>query len=74
MIHLQSFLLTKELATQLRLKEQYFVLLIPKKLVENYEILSSELSFDLVFENNRISLIGPESSQRETKTPDVFPT
>jgi len=69
--HLFTFLLSKELSAQLRLQEQHFVLLIPKKLIEKFN-LTSELSFDLIYENNRLSLLGPESTLRETKTLDVF--
>jgi len=57
-----SFLLTKELATQLKLQHQHYVVLIPKKFVE-----SSDLTFDLVIQNNRLSLIGPKL-QRVTAT------
>ena len=52
---LHSFLLTKELSTQLKLQNQHYVILIPKKFVT-----SSDPTFDLVIENNRLSLIGPE--------------
>jgi len=58
-----SFLLTKELATLLKLQHQHYVVLIPKKFVE-----SSDLTFDLVIQNNRLSLIGPEIP-RVTATP-----
>jgi len=50
-----SFLLSKDLATQLKLQNQHYVVLIPKKFVE-----SSDLTFDLVIQNGRLSLIGPE--------------
>ena len=53
-----TFLLSKELSSQLRLQEQYFVVLIPKKLVP-----FNELSFELIIENNRISLLGPKTNQ-----------
>ena len=49
-----SFLLSKELSTQLKLQNQYYVILIPKKFVT-----TSDPTFDLVLENNRISLLGP---------------
>ena len=55
---LPTFLLSKELSTQLRLQEQYFVVLIPKKLIP-----FNELSFELKIENNRISLLGPKTNQ-----------
>ena len=58
MTHLPAFLLSKELSAQLRLQEQHFVLLIPKKLVP-----FNELSFELIIENNRISLLGPKTNQ-----------
>jgi len=56
--HLPTFLLSKELSVQLRLQEQHFVVLIPKRLVP-----FNELSFELKIENNRISLLGPKTNQ-----------
>jgi len=56
--HLPTFLLSKELATQLRLQEQHFVVLIPKKLIP-----FNELSFEFIIQNNRISLLGPKTNQ-----------
>jgi len=50
-----SFLLTKELSTQLKLQNQHYVILIPKKF-----ITTSDPTFDLIIQNNRLSLIGPE--------------
>ena len=58
MTHLPTFLLSKELATQLRLQEQHFVVLIPKKLIP-----LNELSFELIIKNNIISLLGPKTNQ-----------
>ena len=58
MTHLHAFLLSKELSAQLRLQEQHFIVFIPKKLVP-----FNELSFELVIENNRISLLGPKTNQ-----------
>jgi len=52
---IHSFLLTKELATQLKLQNQHYIILIPKKFVT-----TSDPTFDLVIQNNRLSLIGPE--------------
>ena len=56
--YLPTFLLSKELSTQLRLQEQYFVVLIPKKLIP-----FNELSFEFIIQNNRISLLGPKTNQ-----------
>ena len=61
MTHLPTFLLSKELSTQLRLQEQHFVVLIPKRLVP-----FDELSFEFIIKNNRISLLGPKR-----KVPEV---
>jgi len=58
MTHLHAFLLSKELSAQLRLQQQHFVVLIPKKLIP-----FDELSFELIIENNRISLLGPKTNQ-----------
>lgn len=66
-----SFLLTPKDTERLRLQNQAYMLIIPKKFIEKFN-LSSELSFDLVYENNRLSLLGPESTLRETVTLDVF--
>ena len=53
-----SFLLSKELSTQLKLQNQHYIILIPKKFVT-----SSDPTFDLVLENNRISLLGPATER-----------
>ncbi len=58
MTYLPAFLLSKELAAQLRLQEQHFVVLIPKKLIP-----FNELSFELSIVNNKISLLGPTREQ-----------
>ena len=55
---LHSFLLSKELSTQLKLENQHYVVLIPKKFVS-----CSDPTFDLVLENNRISLLGPTTER-----------
>ncbi len=53
-----SFLLSKELATQLKLQNQHYIILIPKKFVT-----TSDPTFDLILENNRISLLGPATER-----------
>jgi len=65
-----SFLLTPKDTQTLRLQNQAFLLIIPQKLIAKY-YPHTELSFDLIFENNRLSLLGPQTP-RETKTTDVF--
>lgn len=65
---LHSFLLSKELSTQLKLQNQHYVVLIPKKFVT-----TSDPTFDLIIQNNRLSLIGPEIP-RVTATADGVAT
>jgi len=55
LVTIPSFLLTKELATQLKLQNQHYIILIPKKFVT-----TSGPTFDLIIQNGRLSLIGPE--------------
>ena len=69
MTHLPTFLLSKELSAQLRLQEQHFVVLIPKKLIP-----FNELSFELVIENNRISLLGPKKVPEVSQSAKVIDT
>ena len=66
-----SFLLNPKDTERLRLQNQAHLLIIPQKLIEKYN-LPLDLSFDLVIQNNRLSLLGPELIPRETKTTDVF--
>jgi len=61
---LHSFLLSKELSTQLKLQNQHYIVLIPKKFVT-----SSDPTFDLIIQNNRLSLIGPEIPRVTATTP-----
>jgi len=67
--HLFTFLLSKELSTQLRLQEQHFIVLIPKKLVP-----FDELSFEFVIKNNRISLLGPKRVPEVSQSAKVIDT
>jgi len=62
MTHLPTFLLSEKLSDQLRLKEQHFIVLIPKRLVP-----FDQLSFEFIIKNNRISLLGPKTN----KVPEV---
>ena len=54
-----SFLLSSELSASLKLQEQSYVILIPKSVLYKYGIESETPTFDLIFNNNEISLIGP---------------
>jgi len=66
-----SFLLTPKDTERLRLQNQAYLIIIPQKLLEKFN-LHSELSFELTIEKNRLSLLGPEITLKETTTLDVF--
>lgn len=53
-----SFLLSPSETASLRLQNQSYMIIIPKKLLEQEISVDSELSFDLVVKNGNISLIG----------------
>ena len=56
---LLSSLFPKELCAALKLQEQQYVLLIPKSIFEKYKIYSENITFELILDNNRITLRGP---------------
>jgi len=56
---LQSSLFSKEQTTALKLQEQHYALLIPKSIFEKYKISSENITFELILDNNRITLLGP---------------
>ena len=53
-----SFLLSPSETASLRLQNQVYMIIIPKKLLEQEIDVDYELSFDLVVKNGNISLIG----------------
>jgi len=60
-----SQLLTKESTTKLALKEQPYILLIPKSIIQNQGLMKNQFSFDLlVNSSNKLVLI---ESQEHTK-------
>ena len=50
-------LISRELAYQLRLEEEPFIILIPKSILTNKGITAKDLDFELFIENNKISLV-----------------
>ena len=51
-------LMSRELAYQLRLEEEPYLILIPKSILSNKGITAKDLDFELFIENNKISLVG----------------
>ena len=60
-------LLSTDSSASLRLKEQPFVILIPKHLLTKF-VAEDEISFELIIENNRLSLLGPKITKRVTQS------
>lgn len=56
---ISSTLFSTEQTVALRLQEQPHIILIPKSILEKCKIFSENLSFDLVIQNKRITLLGP---------------
>jgi len=54
-----STFFSKEQTVALQLQEQPYIILIPKSILAKYGINSDNLSFDLVLDKNRITLLGP---------------
>jgi len=67
---LTSSLIHKDLATELKLKEQHYLVIFPRNLLQQFQIISQEISFDLVIDNsNKLALIGPKlGSQPKSAT------
>ena len=55
--NIPSYLLTPELTTALKLHEQFFIILIPQKLIQKLGCNEDEINFDLVKYENKIHLI-----------------
>ena len=66
---ISSFLLSKEQAASLKLQDQALLILIPKPILDKIGVFSSELSFDLVEENQKVSLLGRFHPSKVTPTP-----
>ncbi|MDH3735539.1 MAG: hypothetical protein OEQ94_00785 [Nitrosopumilus sp.] len=62
---LSSHLIPDELVTELKLKEQHYLIIFPRNLLQQFQITSQEISFDLVIDNsNKLALIGPKLVDR----------
>jgi len=56
---LSSILFSKEQTVALKLKEQPYIILIPKSILQKYGITEENPSFHLGISENRITLLGP---------------
>ncbi len=57
--HIPSILLKRELSSNLKLKEPPYIILVPKSIIQKLGIFDESLDFDLVINENKITLVGP---------------
>ena len=58
-----SQLMSKDQSLELKLKDQHYIMLIPKGLIEKLGIFSDELDFKIILEKSKkLTLIGPNIS------------
>ena len=66
--NIPTTLLTKEQATSLKLKDEQYLVIIPKTLLNKLGITKSDFTFDLISDKERVSLaVNRLAKQRETK-------
>ena len=61
-------LLPEKQAAELRLQRQYYLLILPKALLEKEGIFSDEINFELVVDSDKLALIGPNLSRNQSKS------
>ena len=64
-------LITRELAYQLRLEEEPYLLLIPKSILTSKGITAKDLDFELFIENNKISLVSATNTAPKVRQSTV---
>jgi len=64
-----SILFSKEQTIALKLKEQPYIILIPKSIIQKLGITEENLDFKLVINENKITLLGPELPNPRVKPP-----
>jgi len=65
-----SQLLSEDQTTDLKLKKQHYVMILPKHLIQYLGIVSNEIDFEVVIDNsNKLTLVGPKiTSQPKSAT------
>ena len=54
-----AILLKEELSSNLKLQEPPYIILVPKSIIQKLGIFDESLDFDLVINENKITLVGP---------------
>lgn len=65
--NISATLLTKEESLALKLKNEQYLVIIPKILLNKLGITKSDFTFDLVYDKENVSLVVNRGSERETK-------
>ena len=64
-------LLTKDQSLALNLKDEYYLVIIPKKLFNKLGINTSDFSFDVIADKEKVSLVVNRKSRQETEPTEV---
>ena len=67
-----SQLFSQEQTSSLKLKNQPYVILIPKEIFQKKGITNDDILWDLIIKENKITLVGPcVSASRRVKQPST---
>jgi hypothetical protein len=62
---ISSQLILEDLARNLKLKKQHYLMILPQSLLQKYGIDSEEISFNLAIDDSdKLTLIGPKISSQ----------
>jgi len=62
---ISSQLMTEDQTTDLKLKKQHYVMILPKHLIQHLGIISDEIDFKLVVDNSsKLTLVGPKITRQ----------
>jgi len=66
--NIPASVITKELTTALKLKDEQYLVIIPKTLLNKLGITKSDFTFDLISDKDKVSLVVNRlAKKRETK-------
>ena len=70
---ISSQLISEDQTVDLKLKKQYYLMILPKHLVQHLGIVSDEINFELVIDNsNKLTLIGPKLVRQPKSATSTF--
>ena len=65
-------LLTREQATALKLKNEQYLVIIPKTLLNKLGVTKLDFVFELIYDKDKVSLVVNRNSRRETKPTEAL--